>query len=509
MEVDDYTYGNEQYREIVAAVVGRQTTERFEFEGLIGGGEDTLQTVVKAFQWLALKLLGVEAMDNKQYGKAKKKIAKAVALITRVTDSLKPVAGETSIEAAQVLMRDAWDVEPDTPGFSALITAAGSAVAAALTSQKKKRTRTRAANRALPRNYVAALFPRTTINGFKEGVVMLNYQQNNIERFKLMMRSGEGLLIGDTMGCGKTLSALGCAMATKPPDGETFTVLVLCPSSAFTAWWGDGVDENGEFKAGIKKFTMLTADDVKMISGSRSREYHATPNLYNPLIANMKTPGRTTYVIMGYDKLVKFETPIMRTFPTFNCVIMDEIDTSGIASGSTKYEKIKKFMSIQHEGRPVGSTNHGTVLMSGTPLPKDIRIMSKYCELLRMSTPHAPFKGDAAWVRLIESNALVAPSQIPFYTRLSPAQLRAAEVLDGDVVRKVLPPIVRYKVDVKITEAERARLLTILSDIRRDQTIAPAAVITKMNPVQRVTNAVAMTYTLNNIRAHLDAPQGA
>ena len=89
------------------------------------------------------------------------------------------------------------------------------------------------------------------------------------------------------------------------------------------------------------------------------------------------------------------------------------------------------------------------------------------------------------------------------------AQLRAAEVLDGDVVRKVLPPIVRYKVDVKITEAERARLLTILSDIRRDQTIAPAAVITKMNPVQRVTNAVAMTYTLNNIRAHLDAPQGA
>jgi len=207
---------------------------------------------------------------------------------------------------------------------------------------------------------------------------LFEWQARNVQRFKDQVKKGEGLLIADMPGLGKTLSAVACAIScAKSPTGDNgnseFTTLVVCPAS-LTKQWAESIR------------TMTNANNVYMYEGTK-----ANIDVVNNYGAD--------WVIISYEKLKGLSPEDLEVFedPTsFACVIFDEVHTQGIldpknlGSGKHKpaYDICKKIANACLERRKSKTSprNTGVVALSGTPVTHGLQDLVILAQLVGSKT---------------------------------------------------------------------------------------------------------------------------
>ena len=164
-------------------------------------------------------------------------------------------------------------------------------------------------------------FHRTWYHRLKNGVKerrqneLYDHQLRNVERYKRQVQDGQGLLICDEPGLGKTASAVACASQFNQSPEQPFSVLIVCGKSNIIDPWVDTLEQ----------WTTYGLMDSAS-KGKQRKHINAFGANTDKHLANL-----STWNIIGYDRLKTVIDDNNRKSlfleHSFNCVIVDELHT--------------------------------------------------------------------------------------------------------------------------------------------------------------------------------------
>ena len=293
-----------------------------------------------------------------------------------------------------------------------------------------------------------------------EGKPLRAWQQANLEMFKRQKEKGQGFLVADDMGMGKTVSGIALACSCLQVDAPASTrqrILIVCPGNTIYEPWKLKIMEHTTFKSVF----CFTNEQTQHIPGRKEAIFEA----------ELKTGTHVAYVISHTYLGAIYKS---RNDPTgrsnklwgaltqgeWNCVVVDEAHIGGFQNAKTLVHGAVAELT-KPKKVPI-------VMLTGTPYENDYTELANLCSLLRLDDQICTSKfwaehqytnfPEPETVKVREGGEMVlfagSKPRVPFMTRTTKSVLSGQE----------LKPLYVFKESYNASLAQVQRIYDILYD---------------------------------------------